>query len=196
VGHWGSGPDFLRPTPNAHRLFVMPSDSSSPRTTLTSSPADRAPVRRWLRLLLAYGPPLLLMLLIFAASGEIGSSAHSGRIIGRLLVWLGLAQRLTPEAVECIHYVVRKAGHVLEYALLAVLMHRAVAEGRERWSGAVVPLVVAMVSLYAASDELHQSFIASRTPSIWDWLLDSTAAALALVVKWRWEQGRKRRSSG
>jgi VanZ family protein len=174
----------------------MPLHLSSPRPTRGTPPPIRASSNRRLRLLLDYGPPILLMLVIFGASGEIGSSTHSGRIIGQVLVWLGLDKRLTPAEVESIHYLVRKAGHVLEYALLAALAHRAVARELGRRDMVLALGVLAAVSLYAASDELHQSFVSSRTPSAWDWLLDTVAAALALLVKWRWERGWTRRSSG
>jgi VanZ family protein len=142
------------------------------------------------------GPVALMMALIFLASQDAGSASHSGRIIHWVLTALGLSNWLTPaQFAEC-HHIIRKAGHVTEFALLALLGHRAVAAGRERWSPRLSLTVLAAVSLYAATDEFHQCFVASRTPSGWDWALDTAAAALALLVKWGWERAWRRRSSG
>jgi VanZ family protein len=153
------------------------------------------PVIRWVRLLLDFGPPLLVIVMIFVASQDMGSAAHSGRIIGRILLWLGLAERLSPAQFAAVHHAVRKAGHVTEYAILAILSHRAVARGRERWSPRLALGLLVVVSLYAATDEIHQRFVATRTPSPWDWMLDTAAAGLALGIKWKWERRWKGRSS-
>jgi VanZ family protein len=135
------------------------------------------------------------MALIFFASTDAGSASQSGQLIERLLTWLGLWQRLSPEEFEALHYAIRKAGHVAEYALLAVLLHRAMGRGRRRWALPVVAGVMAAAGGYAATDELHQRFVASRGGSGWDVLLDSVGAALGLAVKWVLEGG-WRRSSG
>jgi VanZ family protein len=172
-----------------------------PRPPLAHPPPAAPPVtepRRpdWRRLMGTYWPPLLLMVVIFAASSDVGSGANSGRIIGRVLAWLGLMERLTAGQIDAIHMVIRKAGHVGEYALLAVLLHRAMAQDGDRWAARQVLVVLAVASLYAATDEFHQLFVGSRTASVWDWLLDTVGGALGLGVK-RWWEGRwSARSSG
>jgi VanZ family protein len=173
-----------------------------PRDPLASPPL-KAPLPStgpepldWRRLLWDYGPALLVMVVIFVASSDAGSSEQSGRIIGRVLAWLGLMERLTASQIEVIHFTVRKAGHVAEYALLAALLHRAMARGRERWTAPLVLGVLGVVSLYAATDEFHQRFVGSRTASAWDWLLDTVGGGLALAVKGWWERRWRTRSSG
>jgi VanZ family protein len=39
-----------------------------------------------------------------------------------------------------------------------------------------------IAALYSALDEFHQTFVASRGPSAWDSLLDSTGALVALFT--------------
>jgi VanZ family protein len=173
----------------------MPQDSPAAPPAARAARVSNATSAVWRRVLLDYAPPLLLMAVIFLASQDIGSSAHSGRIISWVLNALGLGQRLTPVQFEAVHYAVRKAGHVTEFALLAVLGHRAVVDGGERWTPRLALGLLAAVSLYAASDEFHQRFVLSRTPSVWDWALDTVAAALALAVKWGWERRWRRQSS-
>src|SRR5260221_14750715 len=116
----------------------------SPNTLSTLPPTERFTFG-WQRWLWSYGPPLLLMLLMFMASTDLGSSAHSGRIIGRLLTWLGLAQRMTPNQLDLVNHYIRKLGHVMEYALLAGLLHRALAAThptRTRWAPQLVLLAL------------------------------------------------------
>lgn len=113
----------------------------------------------------------------------------SGR---RVLVWLpaiawaGLifalsAQpnlRFVPDAG--LDFVVRKLGHMGVFGILALLSWRALAgttAWRRPWAWAF-----ALAVLYAASDELHQVFVAGRHPSAFDLAIDATGALLALVA--------------
>jgi VanZ family protein len=132
------------------------------------------------------------MALIFFASTDAGSAEHSGHLMERILAWLGLRKWLSPEQFEVLHFFVRKAAHVAVYALLAVLVHRAMARGRQRWALPVVGGVLLATAAYAATDELHQRFVASRGGSAWDVLLDSAGAALGLGVKGALEAGWQR----
>ena len=81
-------------------------------------------------------------------------------------------------------YVLRKCAHVTEYAVLAFLLARAI--GRE------APAFVAGV-LYAALDELHQSFVRGRHASPIDVAIDSVGLLIGLAV---WRRGRLRSPSG
>jgi VanZ family protein len=139
--------------------------------------------------------------IIFTASTEVGSSAHSGRLLRPLLTWLGLGEWLYPARFELVNHYVRKAGHVTEYALLGGLLHRAVVSSgrrktawRERWAPTLVLAVLGAVALYAASDEFHQVFVATRTPSIWDVMLDFVGGVVGLGIKWAWERRRRQQS--
>ncbi len=70
-----------------------------------------------------------------------------------------------------------KGGHFIGYALLGALVLRALAGGRLRaitWRLALAAL--ALSALYAASDEVHQMFVAGRSPDVLDWAADSAGA--------------------
>src|SRR5436190_16606025 len=95
-----------------------------------NSPAERPPPA-WQRWLFYYAPPLLLMLVIFVASTDVGSSEHSGHVLSGLLTWMGLERRVTPGELDAINHYVRKLGHLTEYALLAALLHRALVSARD-----------------------------------------------------------------
>lgn len=75
-------------------------------------------------------------------------------------------------------------AHVVEYGVLAVLVARALGPGPRAW-----PAALALVLLYALSDELHQAFVPGRTPDAWDIAADAAGALLAL---WAWTRLRAR----
>ena len=53
-------------------------------------------------------------------------------------------------------------------------------------------LALALAALYAASDEIHQTFVPSRQGSVWDVLLDTAGAAFGLLCLWTIGRLRKR----
>ena len=69
--------------------------------------------------------------------------------------------------------ILRKAAHVTEYAILGLLLLRAV--GRE------VPAFVLGVA-YAITDEVHQHFVAGRHASPIDVAIDSAGIVLGIVA--------------
>jgi VanZ family protein len=69
--------------------------------------------------------------------------------------------------------ILRKGAHLTEYAILGLLLLRAV--GRE------LPAFLVGIS-YAVSDEVHQHFVSGRHASPFDVAFDATGVALGLVV--------------
>jgi VanZ family protein len=140
-----------------------------------------------LRSLVKYWLPVLVWMgIIFSASSDSGSFQHSSRIIGPLVQWL--FPHLSDETVHAIVLCVRKCAHLAEYAVLALLLWRALrreaAPATVPWRWSRAGLVLALVALYAASDEIHQAFVPSRQGSGWDVLLDTTGAACGLLFLW------------
>jgi VanZ family protein len=103
-------------------------------------------------------PPLLLMGLIFFFSAQ--PSLDSG------LGWIDT--------------VGRKLVHFGEYALLCFLWWRLLRTGLPGGRAALVALLIS--SLYAATDELHQSFVDGRHGTPVDWAIDTAGAAAAALA--------------
>ena len=78
---------------------------------------------------------------------------------------------------------VKKGGHAVGYAILALFYWRAFDfKGNKRWVAWLLTL------LYACTDEFHQSFVAGRHPSIWDVMIFDNVGALTslgLVARYR-----------
>jgi len=73
---------------------------------------------------------------------------------------------------------------MIEYAVLALLLWRAVRNTPVLGATMLVAFGAVMLgcALFAASDEFHQTFVKSRTPSVRDVLLDIAGAILGLLV--------------
>jgi VanZ family protein len=69
--------------------------------------------------------------------------------------------------------VLRKGAHLAEYAVLGVLLMRAL--GRQ------MPALVAGIA-YAVTDEVHQHFVSGRHASPFDVAFDACGLALGLLV--------------
>jgi VanZ family protein len=109
------------------------------------------------RRLLLWLPPLALMAVIFFLSGL--PNLNSG---------LGIADEIG-----------RKVVHCAEYALLAFLWWRALRPRMPARRAALAAFLVA--SLYAVTDEYHQTFVEGRSGSPADWAIDSAGAAMAAL---------------
>jgi VanZ family protein len=143
-------------------------------------------VVRWL---VAWWPALAWAAVIFGMSTDAFSSEHTGSMIEPILRWLFPA--CNAEQIGLLHHMIRKSAHFTEYFIFALLLFRGIKLGRPgwRWSWGLLALFVA--AFYSALDEIHQSFVASRTASPYDSLLDTTGAfaAIVLVFLWfRWQE--------
>jgi len=80
----------------------------------------------------------------------------------------------------------KKAIHIVEYGVLAALLWRALAHGKENTRDALTLKVLAGSLLYALSDELHQRLIPGRCGSLTDVGLDAVGVFIALALLRRW----------
>lgn len=139
-------------------------------------------------------PALLLMALIFVGSTDLLAAQHTSRILGPLLKWL--LPGITDLAVSQVQLFLRKCGHAMEYALLAMLVWRWLNAGhlgqRRPWPVRLAWSAWAIATLYAVTDEWHQSFVPSREGQVTDVLIDSMGAALAIGFLWVWGHWRGR----
>jgi VanZ family protein len=110
------------------------------------------------------------------------SAEHTSRYIVPFLLWL--KPDMSPNAIWTILVVARKCAHVTEYAVLAILLWRAFRSVPNLHSKSltVFGAVLLGCALFAASDEFHQTFVKSRTPSVRDVLLDVGGALLGLLI--------------
>ena len=139
-------------------------------------------------------PVLLWMALIFSASADAHSYEHSSRFVEPILRWL--FPHLPQPEIESIHHVIRKCGHLTEYAILALLCRRALhlsGNNLPTWSWPKVGGTLLLVFIFAATDEFHQRFVPTRTPLVSDVFIDTAGGAIGLLALRFWHQFRIRR---
>lgn len=124
-----------------------------------------------MKLLSLWGPVVLHMAVIFAASSTASPDVLPGRFVDKI-------------------------AHMAIYAVLGALIARAISGGRlsaTTWRHLVVAVVLS--TLYGVSDEWHQSFVPDRTPDAMDLMADAlgaAAGALFILAAGRRLAGRSR----
>lgn len=124
-------------------------------------------------------PVIIWMTLIFIGSTDVLSAEHTSRFLVPFLRWLD--PQISWAMLYSIQTIVRKLGHVTEYAILAILLWRALAGANWKWSTLFTISLIAC-GVFATSDEFHQSFVPSRTPSAHDVMIDVAGALLGLAI--------------
>ena len=123
----------------------------------------------------------LWMILIFIFSAQIAddSSAVSNKVglLFNTLFNLGLTQ--SSPLWGTVSFIVRKAAHISEYAVLAALwrMYAEEAEWKNNW---IAPFLLTV--FYACTDEFHQTFVKGRSGELRDVCVDSAGALVGLIL--------------
>ena len=143
------------------------------------------------RKFIKYWLPVILWIgIIFWMSTETFSSQNTFSLTEAVLRFL--VPGISSQEMALIHAFIRKAGHVIEYFILGLLLFRAFRGGSAaswnwRWSF----LAVMVVLLWAAGDEFHQSFVPARTASAVDVGIDTVGGIIAQFVGALWDRYRR-----
>jgi hypothetical protein len=109
-----------------------------------------------------HGPMVALMTAIFIISSDLGSADHTrpvlASIVKRFLPWL--AQRMSPQMID-----------------VTDLVSRSLAITKDTPAKTRV-LATMIASIYALSDEFHQSFVPSRGATYTDVMWDTFGASI------------------
>jgi len=138
---------------------------------------------------LSFLPALAIMYMIFTFSAQEGNiSSNLSYNVSHKIVTIGdqiLGKDLSDEQIdyytERIHGPVRKLAHMSEYFILAVAVAFPLYVYRLRG----LPLLLLAGTLcvgFAVLDEYHQSFVAGRSPSVRDVMIDSIGVFLGIMA--------------
>jgi len=164
-------------------LLLAGQFSMSEEILKTKTHTKRSRLRRYLPLL------VWMAVIFFASTGEF-SATNTNELIQPLLRWL--FPHITDERIALFHFPLRKCGHFSEYAILGLLaVHAFIASSNASLRRHWLAVALFLICLYALTDEYHQSFVASRTASIYDSLLDMTGGLTALVLAAVWRHRRR-----
>jgi VanZ family protein len=95
------------------------------------------------------------------------------------IIFLFSAQPSLDSGLGVIDFVGRKLIHFAEYGLLCFLWWRLLRTGTDPGGAALFAFLLS--TLFAASDEFHQSFVEGRTATAVDWAIDTAGAALVAL---------------
>jgi len=124
--------------------------------------------------ILEWIPVVLWSACIFFFSTSYFSAANTAAFFEPIIRWFLPAA--DPATVRSIHFLIRKTAHFSEYLMMFTLLVRGPLHGR--------PLpALALCAAMALGDEFHQSFVRSRTASIFDVGLDFSGAVFAGCVR-------------
>lgn len=78
-------------------------------------------------------------------------------------------------------FLVRKSAHITAYFILGVLIFNIIGDYKLK-PRYVIFISIGLVSLYAISDEFHQSFVPGRSWELRDVLIDTTAGIVGICL--------------
>ena len=136
---------------------------------------------KWRGRIIRYAPLILWIgVIMFLSSGQ-ASMSNTSRFIRPLLIFL--FPGAPEEILNIYHGYIRKSAHVTVYAILAFWAFRAFYNSsrkflRDFWFAFAFVLVL----LVASIDETNQSYLASRSGSIYDVLLDAAGGVSMILL--------------
>lgn len=85
-------------------------------------------------------------------------------------------------------FIIKKSAHLFVYAVLAVLLYRSLRHTTGLNKFYLLLLTIAITTLYAITDEFHQSFTPGREPHLRDIAIDVVGVGLGLYGFFLWRR--------
>ena len=126
-------------------------------------------------------PAVLWIGCIFLLSTGFFSADHTYRILAPILRFF--MPQISAAEIITIHFLIRKAAHLTEYCIASLLLFHSfhgTMRSDKLWWWVFYSLII--IVFIAAADEYHQSFVASRTSSIIDVVIDLSGGIIGQGV--------------
>lgn len=119
-------------------------------------------------------PSIILMIIIFNFSNQTGT--ESSGLSSQIVLWIQ-----TYLHIPITEFIVRKAAHMSEYALLTLSFIYGFYKSNLSFHKIYLFSLLGAF-LYACSDELHQLFIGGRAGQFRDVCIDTSGAIIAVIL--------------
>jgi VanZ family protein len=158
--------------------------SSRESGSLNQAPVGHAPPihpkLRWLMVLIWAG-------FIFYLSTSGFGPSFSKWLLVRVLSLLHVS--VSPQTFEFLHFCLRKLAHLTEYCIFSLLIYISLLNAEDfEWRARLALRSIVIAGLYSLTDEYHQSFVATRTPSLIDCGIDTSGAAFGALMVFVWDR--------
>lgn len=121
-------------------------------------------------------PALIWMAIIFYLSHQAGT--QSSQLSGGITDFLWTFSQFLPLQEETFHTIIRKSAHFTAYFILGTLTFYAL-YNKNLFKNATIAWIIA--TLYAGTDEYHQTFIPGRSGEVRDVIIDSAGALTGII---------------
>jgi VanZ family protein len=126
-------------------------------------------------------PPIVWSAVILIASTDLFSGSNTALVLQQFAVTI-FGHRLSPGAAATWNYFIRKTAHLTEYGILSALTFRALRGEKTSWNPRWAIGAIVFAAVIASIDEIHQSFVPSRTGTWHDVLLDVAGAMIVQIL--------------
>lgn len=137
----------------------------------------------------------MFTIFMFSSDNDVESNKKSdGVIINAYKIFLrkNLSKKEQKYYIEKYVTYVRKTAHFLIYLILGLSIISLIKEYREVDTKAII--IALMISvIYAASDELHQTFIPGRSGEIRDIIIDSLGSLTGIYIYYLYSKIRRKK---
>ena len=118
----------------------------------------------------------------FSSQNGVASSNLSDSLVYRVVdLFVTDMNSISELTFHYLIFFVRKAAHMAEYGILGLLIYNVL--NNYRFFKAQLNLwVLGFSTIYALSDELHQTFVIGRSGSIVDVLIDTVGVIIMLLI--------------
>ena len=153
----------------------------------------------YVRFLLNLGISVALMMIIFEYSAQPApkSQAVSDGIVYYAII---LFQKVVPTITfDTASFIVRKAAHFSEYLLLGFFLCKSVYNLKQLQNPSLIKPAGflnicttswVLTTLYAVSDEIHQSFVPGRSCELRDMCIDACGALIGVLISYAFQHYR------
>lgn len=123
------------------------------------------------------------MTVIFGFSGQ--NKEESEGLSARIVNWLlsvFTKEPVSEQVKDTLTFFVRKCAHMTEFAILALLILWVVVSWTKLRGRKAVITALAVSVAFAATDEIHQTFVDGRAGRVYDVIIDSIGAFCGLLL--------------
>lgn len=133
---------------------------------------------------------IIWMIVVFSFSNENGNtSQNTSRTVTKTIIKTFTREHeIEEERIESKDCLIRKCAHFSIYTLGGILIYNYINTLKLKENKKIIVSIILGI-LYAASDEMHQYFVAGRSAQVLDVCIDSMGIILGVIINYLTKNG-------